>query len=353
MADREVTVRVNLQPGTQGGGLIPPDQIQILRDAQRRAGPSGGQLLTAAGGAVTAAATGNLPGAVASLGGPFAALGAAAAGVLTAWQAWEQMLRRSLPTLADFNSRLQRGTEALAEARTAGAVSGESLLRAIGTPGAIGPGGGALVQALRQAQSDANYPRQLQLLQQIERSAQAQVARIETRDPAGGRVAIEALIQELRTGARAGVATREQEQRLAQLWERHVGGPLPAELQRSAFTNIQAFWARMTDEQAAQAGRSVIGPLMAAVGAREAARVARGPAGIPSLRPGAPEFPEGAFRAGRGDILDLHAALQAEAARDPREEARFQALYRLLEEWRAEMRRIGSPLGGVPGAVGP
>jgi hypothetical protein len=347
MADREVNVRVNLVPGAAGGmEAAARQQGEVLARAQQSVLGRGPGAVGGAAGAlnVAAAAAGGGPGAALSaLGGAAGSFGmvggivAAGVGILGALGEIAKALQGYVPTLEEVHSRWRRASEDLARIRETGRVEAEQLRLALPGP---------QLQALEAAQAAGNYAQQVRILQQAGRQAEARLPALEALDLGARRTELEAVLRAGRAAAQADLIEPGTLMRARAIFA-EAGQAAPAEL-----TGLSVS-ASMTDEQIARLGQALETPLLATRRLIAAGQAAGLPGAIPSLRPGAPQFPEGAFRAGRGDILDLHAALQAEAARDPREEARFQALYRLLEEWRAEMRRIGSPLGGVPGAIGP
>jgi hypothetical protein len=360
MADREVNVRVNLVPGAAGGmEAAARQQGETLARAQQSALARGVGVAGGAAGALNVAAAaagggglGGILGAAASVAGPVGLVAAAGLGLVSAVNAIAGALKGYVPTLQEIHQRFQRANEDLNRTRATGQTDAELLRRALSAQ---------QVAQLEAAQATGNYARQQQILAEAGAQAQARLPGLEARNLGELRTELEGLVRrgrEIATGQAVGPpAELSAEMSRIQTRVGQIFGQAGQQLPQNLTTNLtQTFAGRLRDlqaEQITQLGQSLTTPLVQARGLVAISRAAAGPLGVPSLRPGAPEFPEGAFRGGRGDILDLHAALQAEAARDPREEARFQALYRLLEEWRAEMRRIGSPLGGVPGAVGP
>jgi hypothetical protein len=338
----ELRRAVTAQRIARGEVTIPQSAVQVRQTLAQQAREQAAGLASSAGGVIGALGQGNLAGAAGALGGPVAALGGAVAGIAAAITAVDEHFQRMRPTLAEVNSRYRQQLDTLNQARRGGGTSAEQFMSAATSPNATGIVSGATLPALLAAQNAGNYEEQQRLVRQVEAAATQRVGQLQGRNLERGRIEIEAELRGLRSSAEIGGSTDTA--RLQQLWGQYVGGPMPQEFSPGVGQNRREFWRGRTDEQITQAGQNVSAPLINALSLQRISREFLGPMGIPSLRAGAPEFPEGTFQSRSMNVLDSPRMIQAELFRDQREEQRFQALMRSLEDWREEQRRRGAPV---------
>ena len=357
MADRNVTVRVDLQAGqqpalTQQAQQLQQAQRQVAREQEQaalrqavvtermRQGGVGGMLQAAAGGlgggvtGVMGALTGGLPG-VGITVGALTALGGAAAQVGEAFRtvrdSAEALVAAQREMIADLN-----------QARSTGIAGADALRRALTT---------AEQQQLAAAQQAGNRAAQLQILENAAQRHRLESVRIaDAPGGAAGRIArLQADLEMVERGIRstpgrlAGLLgipgpTAEMQRQAAM---RAAGVP---ELQMPSFTSGQAdpaqirAWA-LTAAGTAQAGAGTLRAVLRS-------------GIIPSLDPFAPGLQQlPAFQSRQGDVLDLHAQIQQEVARDLRQRTEFEAQMELGREILTQLQRIGSLPGGAVGAV--
>jgi|SRR5262245_15610489 len=352
---RDVNVRLNVQAGDTSGAQA----------AARAAGGGGGGGLgpeaygrVAAGiGQVQQAAQGGVGGLISLAGSisrvvPVAGVAAAAAGLIVGGiQAVGGALRELGPSLAEARENMQAMTGVLREGRQTGQTTAEAFRTAFRQRQDV-------ISDLIAAQNRSDRQAQDMIVRREQTRARAEQAQAEAFQPefraqqaavilqqemeryrAGGFGRARAVGSFARAAFGAPVVGGGAAELIDRLWVAAGNRPedMPQELR-----HIDP--AALTPQRVQELSQFFSARAVTARAQVQATTGLLRAGGMVSLRTAAPERPDTGFRVQTGDILTLSDVIQQEAMRDQRQQNQFDQLMLNLDQWRAEMRRIGQPV---------
>src|SRR5262245_17699320 len=280
-------------------------------------------------------------GGLSGMPGPLGIVASTAQGIAGLFNFITEQLKVWPISLAEVNQRLQEGQNILRTVRAEGAPRQETFRAAFqGMP--------EVVQQMRAAQEAGNLQRQLQIVRLEQARAQRDVEREEETDPLTRSTQLERLLRDRQANLRAGGARRTEEVERTPAYLAELVRLVPGQA-TPEFLDVN-----MSEERIRALSNIPLANLANAQARLAVTSAARREGIVPSLRPGAPGLADlPAFQTRAGNVLDLHAQVQADALRDERAEARFQAEQILRQQILDELRNIGAQVGPAQPEVGP